>query len=151
MPRYLATAPAPVLIGVGQRDPVAVGKQQLVEDGRMLGVAKRHRGLREQAQADEPPLVEWHAREPVGREGFESRACLGCVSELRRHLREHAAPDRIRRIVLHRAPNEFFDLLETPLLATKRVELEPVGDGRVPALRVLSHAARDLDQALRLG
>ena len=104
----------------------------------------------EQAHADEPFLVERQAREPVGVERGEHVARLGRRLELRRDLRQHAAEDRVRRVLDHRAPHELLDLPDPALLAPEHVQLEPVRDGRVPALGALAEPVRLVDPPLGL-
>src|SRR5439155_24847302 len=59
-------------------------------------------------------------------------------------------PDRVRRVLRHRAPDEALHLVEAALLPTKKVELKSVGNGCAPAESPVADRARLVDQPLGL-
>ena len=137
---------------VAEGDAVAVGQQPLVERRRQRSASPSVLAV----SASRPMLTSHSssngrlAKSSAAR-AVEHLARLGRSAQLRRHLREHAAPDRVRRVDLHRVPNQVLDLVEPALLAAEQVELESVRDGGVPALGAPAQAQGARDQVLRLG
>src|SRR5207245_5378818 len=84
---------------------------------------------------------EWNGAEAVGCESFELGPSLRERPELGQHVREDAAPDGVRRILGCRLADKRLYVVEAALFAAKHVELQSIGDLRIPALSPLSYGA----------